>query len=102
MWDPHALPPSDNYDALAIKQLAGFQRVRVPAGGQVVVPFSVDVSALAFVDEAGDRVVRAGDFGLEFSRGQPGDALRVPVRLEVDGRGEGAELAARRYPRRTA
>jgi hypothetical protein len=86
-------------DALAIKQLAGFERVRVPAGGHVVVPFDVDVSALAFVDAAGNRVVDGTDFALEFSRGH-GDVLRVPVRLELDS-GE-SRLVARKYPSRRA
>jgi hypothetical protein len=86
-------------DALAIKQLAGFERVRVPAGGHVVVPFDVDVSALAFVDAAGDRVVDGEDFGLEFSRGH-GDVLRVPVRIELDSREP--RLVARKYPARRA
>jgi hypothetical protein len=56
-------------DPLAIKQLVGFERVRLAPNESRIVRFSVSVRMLSTVDKYGVRHVLAGTHELIFSRG---------------------------------
>lgn len=86
-----------NPDKSALKLLVAFERVAVPQGEQVVVPFTIDITSLAQVDDNGDRIVHEGDYSLEFSRGH-GEIIRVPGFIDVSG--EETQAVARSYPKR--
>ena len=82
-------------DPLAIKRLVAFQRVFVPAGGSVDIPFSFPVDSLASVDGQGDKVVWAGEYKLLATRG--GDPELVwDVGVQVLG--NGGKFVVRKYP----
>lgn len=83
-------------DPLASRLLVAFERVTVPAGGRVDIPFNFSAPAFATVDDDGARVVRPGRYALRFSRGH-GDDVDVPVDVEVGGGVERRVLRA--YPR---
>lgn len=71
--------------SLPKKALLDWQRVRVPAGKTITVPFAVDGSMLALRGDAGAAVktLHFGKHSIEFSRGH-GDTQRMTV--EVIGR----------------
>jgi beta-glucosidase len=62
--------------------LVGFQKVRLPAQGEVEVEFVLTSAALALRDAAGIAVAVAGDFKIVIGAASPGDravALGAPV-----------------------
>lgn len=84
-----------NPDKSALKLLVAFERVTVPQGEQVVIPFSIDITSLAQVNDEGNRIVHEGEYSLEFTRGH-GDIVRVPGYIDVIG--EETSVIARSYP----
>jgi beta-glucosidase len=66
-----------NFPKLAgapLRALRGFSRVRVKAGGTEHVSFTLSDRDLSHVDEAGDRVIAAGEYRVNVGGGQPGTA----------------------------
>ncbi len=60
----------DPPDPLAQRVLVAYQRVSVPVGGNVVVPFNISVAeAFSSVDVEGRRVLWPGAYALEFTNG---------------------------------
>jgi penicillin V acylase-like amidase (Ntn superfamily) len=84
-----------NPDKSALKLLVAFERVSVPQGEQVVIPFSIDITSLAQVNDEGNRIVHEGEYSLEFTRGH-GDIVRVLGYIDVIG--EETSVIARSYP----
>jgi beta-glucosidase len=56
-----------------IRSLAGFQRVRVPAGVTRAVSISIDPRALSSVDDKGNRAILPGKYVLTLGGAQPQD-----------------------------
>jgi beta-glucosidase len=77
-----------------LRQLRGFERVRVPAGGRAMVNFQLRAADLAFWDVVGERyVVEAARHDVLIGRSSAD--IRLTTTLEVSG-----ERVARRDPRR--
>jgi beta-glucosidase len=57
-----------------LKALRGFKRVHLKAGEQQHVKLTLGVRDLSYVNEAGDRLVGAGDYLITVGGGQPGTA----------------------------
>ncbi len=55
-----------------LKALRGFKRVHVQAGEQQHVKLTLNTRDLSYVNEAGDRLVGAGDYVITVGSGQPG------------------------------
>ncbi|MGA3024186.1 MAG: glycoside hydrolase family 3 C-terminal domain-containing protein [Bryobacteraceae bacterium] len=60
-----------------MRALRGFQRVHVEAGETRHVQFTLQPRDLSMVNEAGDRLVAAGSYGLSVGGGQPGTSAAV-------------------------
>ena len=73
---------SDGPDPLAIKQLAGFERLHLEPGESKTVTFNVDVRMLSTVDKHGARHTLAGAHELIFSRGH-GEEIRQQLVLQL-------------------
>ena len=56
-----------------IRSLAGFQRVRVPAGVTRAVAITIDPRSLSSVDDKGDRAILPGKYVLSLGSAQPQD-----------------------------
>jgi beta-glucosidase len=54
--------------------LRGFTRVHLKAGEQKHVKLTLEPRDLSYVNEAGDRLVAAGDYWITVGGGQPGTA----------------------------
>jgi beta-glucosidase len=57
-----------------LKALRGFKRVHLKAGEQQHVKLTLGLRDLSYVNEAGDRLVGAGDYLITVGGGQPGTA----------------------------
>ena len=57
-----------------LKALRGFRRVHLKAGEQQHVKLTLGPRDLSYVNEAGDRLVGAGDYLISVGGGQPGTA----------------------------
>jgi beta-glucosidase len=57
-----------------LRALRGFKRVHFKAGEQQHVTLSLTPRDLSYVNEAGDRMVSAGDYLITVGGGQPGTA----------------------------
>jgi len=57
-----------------LKALRGFTRVRVKGGESKHVKITLGARELSYVNDAGDRMVRAGDYLITVGGGQPGTA----------------------------
>ncbi len=69
-----------------IRALRGFQRVRIAPGQMRHVTFTLDARELSSVSEAGDHVVRPGEYQVAVGGGQPGfGAPGVQSRLTIAG-----------------
>jgi beta-glucosidase len=60
-----------------IRALRGFRRVHVRAGETQHVEFTLQPRDLSMVNEAGNRLVAAGSYGLSVGGGQPGTSAAV-------------------------
>jgi hypothetical protein len=80
---PHPVP---------LKRLVEFERVRLSAGAQTHVGFSLHVEQFALIDNEGGRVVYSGDHDVIFSRGH-GDDVVIPVSIAVADAGAHAPPA---------
>jgi beta-glucosidase len=78
-----------NFPKLAgapMRALRGFTRVRVDAGGEGHVRLSLQPRDLSYVNEAGDRLVAAGDYVITVGGGQPGtSAAKAEAHLAIHG-----------------
>jgi beta-glucosidase len=69
-----------------LRALRGFKRVHVDAGGQQHVTLTLRPRDLSYVNEAGDRMVAAGDYVLTVGGGQPGtSATKAETHLTIRG-----------------
>ena len=69
-----------------LRALRGFTRVHLGAGEQQHVKLSLAPRDLSYVDEAGDRLVGAGDYVITVGGGQPGTrAAHADVHLAIRG-----------------
>ncbi len=69
-----------------LRALRGFKRVHVGAGEVRHVSLALQDRDLSYVNEAGDRVVAAGDYVISAGGGQPGtSAARAQARLTIRG-----------------
>jgi beta-glucosidase len=69
-----------------LKALRGFTRVHLAAGEQKHVKLTLGPRDLSFVNEAGDRLVAAGDYLLTVGGGQPGTAAtHADTHLTIQG-----------------
>jgi beta-glucosidase len=55
-----------------LRALRGITRVHLDAGEQRHVKLTLQPRDLSYVNEAGDRIVGAGDYGITVGGGQPG------------------------------
>ncbi len=60
-----------------LRALRGFTRVHVPAGATTPVRLKLNPRDLSMVDEAGNRVIVSGTYGLSVGGGQPGTSAAV-------------------------
>jgi beta-glucosidase len=60
-----------------IRALCGFSRVHVRAGETAHVHFAIKPRDLSFVNEAGERAIAPGSYGLSIGGGQPSTAAPV-------------------------
>jgi beta-glucosidase len=60
-----------------LRALRAFSRVHIHAGQTQHVQFSLDPRNLSMVNEAGDRVVAAGDYHISVGGGQPATSATV-------------------------
>ncbi len=78
-----------NFPKLAgapLRALRGFARVHVPAGEIQHVKLALQPRDLSYVNEAGDRMVAAGDYLISAGGGQPGtSAAQAEARLSIRG-----------------
>jgi len=78
-----------NFPKLAgapLRALRGFTRVHVAAGAVQHVKLALQPRDLSYVNEAGDRMVAAGDYVISAGGGQPGtSAAQAEARLSVRG-----------------
>lgn len=63
-----------------LRQLVGFRRVSLPAGGSTIVRFDISPRLLSTVDDAGTRAVRPGVHRVAFADGA-GAELRAALRV---------------------
>ncbi|HLZ42336.1 MAG TPA: glycoside hydrolase family 3 C-terminal domain-containing protein [Candidatus Sulfotelmatobacter sp.] len=69
-----------------LRALRGFSRVHLAAGEQKHVKLSLGSRDLSYVNEAGDRLVRAGDYLITVGGGQPGtSAAHADIHLAIQG-----------------
>jgi beta-glucosidase len=69
-----------------LRALRGFKRVHFQAGEQQHVTLSLSPSDLSYVNEAGDRLVVAGDYVITVGGGQPGtQAPHADAHLTITG-----------------
>jgi len=69
-----------------LRALRGFTRVQVGAGEVRHVKLELQPRDLSYVNEAGDRMVSAGDYAISADGGQPGtEAAQVAAQLSVRG-----------------
>jgi beta-glucosidase len=69
-----------------LRALRGFTRVHLGAGEQKHVKLSLAPRDLSYVDEAGDRLVGAGDYVITVGGGQPGTAAaHAETHLAIQG-----------------
>jgi beta-glucosidase len=69
-----------------LRALRGFTRVRLGAGEQKHVKLTLGPRDLSYVDEAGDRLVAAGDYLITVGGGQPGTAAaHADTHLAIQG-----------------
>ena len=69
-----------------LRALRGFTRVYVDAGEQRHVKLTLQPRDLSYVNEAGDRMVSAGDYTITAGGGQPGTgAPQADARLSIRG-----------------
>jgi beta-glucosidase len=69
-----------------LRALRGFKRVHCKAGEQQHVTLSLGARDLSYVNEAGDRLVAAGDYVITVGGGQPGtQAPRADNHLTIVG-----------------
>jgi beta-glucosidase len=69
-----------------LRALRGFTRVHVDAGAQQHVKLSLQRRDLSYVNEAGDRMVGAGDYVIIVGGGQPGtSAAKAEAHLTIRG-----------------
>jgi beta-glucosidase len=78
-----------NFPKLAgspLRALRGFTRVHVDAGAQQHVKLQLQPRDLSYVNEAGDRLVGAGDYTISVGGGQPGTpAAKAETHLTIRG-----------------
>src|SRR6266567_289863 len=78
-----------NFPKLAgapLRALRGFTRVHVAAGAVQHVKLALQPRDLSYVNEAGDRMVAAGDYVISTGGGQPGtSATQAEARLSIRG-----------------
>jgi len=73
-------------DGAPLRALRGFTRVHLAAGEQKHVKLSLGPRDLSYVNEAGDRVVAAGDYVITVGGGQPGTpAAHADAHLSIQG-----------------
>jgi beta-glucosidase len=69
-----------------LRALRGFTRVHLDAGQTRHVKLALEPRDLSYVNEAGDRMVSAGDYGISAGGGQPGTpAAPAEARLSIRG-----------------
>jgi beta-glucosidase len=69
-----------------LRALRGFSRIHVGAGEVRHVKLTLQPRDLSYVNQAGDRVVGAGDYGITAGGGQPGTAAAsADARLSIRG-----------------
>jgi beta-glucosidase len=69
-----------------LRALRGFTRVHLKAGEQKHVKLTLEPRDLSYVNEAGDRLVAAGDYWITVGGGQPGTAAAwVQAGLAIQG-----------------
>jgi beta-glucosidase len=76
-----------------LRSLAAFRRVHLKKGRQTRVEFTIRPEQLAVIDDAGEKVVEAGEFELFVGGGQPGTGAspsaerkrKTPVREDAHG-----------------
>jgi beta-glucosidase len=69
-----------------LRALRGFSRVHVAAGGTEHVSFNLQPRDLSLVNEAGDRLVAAGDYTVSVGGGQPGPSTAgASIRFTIKG-----------------
>jgi len=69
-----------------LRALRGFTRVHLNAGEQHHVKLALQPRDLSYVNEAGDRLVAAGDYVISIGGGQPGTpATHAEARLTIRG-----------------
>jgi beta-glucosidase len=72
-----------------LRALRGFTRVHLDAGEQRHVKFALALRDLSYVNEAGDRLVAAGDYVITVGGGQPGtSAPQAEAHLTIRGEQE--------------
>jgi beta-glucosidase len=70
----------------SLRALRGFKRVHFKAGQQQHVTLSLSPRDLSYVNEAGDRLVAAGDYIITVGGGQPGtQAPHADAHLTITG-----------------
>jgi beta-glucosidase len=69
-----------------LRALRGFERVHLPAGASRRVHLDLGARDLSMVNESGDRIIAAGDYGISVGGGQPGTgAPSVEAKFTVHG-----------------
>jgi beta-glucosidase len=69
-----------------LRALRGFERVHLPAGATRRVHLDLGARDLSMVNESGDRIIAAGDYGISVGGGQPGTgAPSVEAKFTVHG-----------------
>jgi beta-glucosidase len=69
-----------------LRALRGFTRVYLDAGEQRHVKLTLQPRDLSYVNEAGDRMVGAGDYTISAGGGQPGTgAAQADAQLSIRG-----------------
>jgi beta-glucosidase len=68
-----------------LRALRGFSRVHLDAGAVKHVKITMQPRDLSYVNEAGDRMVAAGDYVITVGGGQPGTAAQADARLSIRG-----------------
>jgi beta-glucosidase len=75
-----------NYPGAPLRALRGVNRIHLRAGEQRRVKFKLDARDLSYVNEAGDRLVGAGEYLVSVGGGQPStNAAQVSARLSIRG-----------------
>jgi len=67
-------------------QLAGFQRIRLAAGGKQTVEFTIEPAQMSFADENGNWIQAPGEFRVWVGGGQPDWQTSVKPVSGLDGR----------------